>query len=249
MIISVVNQKGGVGKTTTAINLGAALAEIGYEVLIVDLDPQANASAMLNVRAPSVSIFDALVDTHPCPLDGVIVSTPIEKVHLAPGARSLAGLDSALRDVPGRELLLKEALESQRTRYNAVLIDNAPTLGLAPAMSLCAADIALVTVQCQPLAIEGLADVSKTITLVQSRLNPRLRRRILLTMLDPRRPQGRRVAEKVRAVCGNEVCETVIPNSAHLESAILKGGSVLEYASQSSAAVAYRTLAAEVKGF
>ena len=246
MIFSVINQKGGVGKTTTAVSLGAAWAASGRRVLICDLDAQCNASTLCGVRDAESSILDALLDPAGEPLERLIVATSAPNLFLAPGHRALAGLESALRDVMGRESILAEVLEPIRERFDAILIDNGPTLGLGPAMSLRAADVALVPVQCQPLALDGLEQVSASIQMARQRLNPRLQRRIVLTMLDSRKSHGKAIVEHVRKMFGDEVLATVIPANAEIERGVLRGARALQPSPSSPAARAYKALADEL---
>ncbi|MBV9867948.1 MAG: ParA family protein [Abitibacteriaceae bacterium] len=245
MIISVINQKGGVGKTTTAVNLGAALAEKGQRVLIVDLDAQHNASSLCGTRETTASMFDVLVDPEEQPLEGIVRPSLIDNVDLAPGHRALAGLESALLNVVGREMLLREALDPVRERYQAILIDNGPTLGIGPAMSLCAADMALVPLQCEHLALDGLAQVLQTISTAQRRTNAQLQKRILLTMLDRRINSAKDIVTAVQGRFGREVCQTIISRSSKLDIGV---GSVLQHAPTSNAAEDYRALAQEMIG-
>ena len=247
MIIAVVNQKGGVGKTTVAVNLAATLAAAGHSTLIVDLDPQANASALLGVRAVD-SVFDALVEPD-VSLAAISVRVECAGVTLAPGHRALAGLESALRETIGRELLLREALETVAGDYDAVIIDTAPTLGLGTAMALLAADVALVTVQAEPLAIEGLTQIAETIDVVKRRFSPSLRRLIVPTMVDGRTAHGPQIAADLRARMPDETTRCEIPQSADLSRGMLNrdaGGAVINYAPKSKAADAFRALACEV---
>ena len=246
MIFSVINQKGGVGKTTTAVSLGAAWAASGRRVLICDLDAQSNASTLCGVRDSASSILDALLDPSGEPLERLIVATSAPNLFLAPGHRALAGLESALRDVMGRESILAEILEPIRDKFDAILIDNGPTLGLGPAMSLRAADVALVPVQCQPLALDGLEQVSASIQMARQRLNPRLQRRIVLTMLDGRKSHGKAIVEHVRKMFGDEVLATVIPANAEIERGVLRGAKALQPSPSSPAARAYEALANEL---
>ena len=246
MIISILNQKGGVGKTTTAVNLGAALAEAKQRTLLIDLDAQHNASTLCGVKNAGLSIFDVLLDDDANPLESAIARTTVHGLDLVPGHRALAGLESALMSVVGREQLLDEAINSVRGRYDYILIDNGPTLGIAPAMSLCAADLALVPLQCERLALEGLSQVHNTIALAKRRTNPHLQFRILLTMLDSRTNDGKSIAANVRKRFGEEVCATVIKRSTKLSLGSALAGSVLQYAPTSDAAEAYRALAGEI---
>lgn len=254
MIIAVINQKGGVGKTTTAVNLAAALAERGRRVLLVDLDSQANASALLGVREVARSVFDALVDAEKVSLRDVIrVSSGRrpdgEEAHLgtaialAPGHRALAGLESALRDEPGHEMLLKEALEPVRDDYDFVLFDNGPTLGLSSVMSLVAADLALVPLQCERLAVEGLSQAYRTIDLTRRRMNPHLQRRVVLTMVDQRFADGKQIADEVRAALGEEVLQTSVRTSSKLK----MQSTIFDLEPKGLAAADYRALAAEIE--
>ena len=242
MVISIVNQKGGVGKTTTAVNLGAALAEAGRSILVVDLDPQCNASAMLGARDASGSIFDVLTDEGR-PLQEVVRATPIANLSIAPGHAALAGIERALQDAVGREMLLKEALAPIADHYDAILIDNGPTLGIAPVMSLCAAQLAIIPLQCERLALEGLVQALKTIGTVQRRINPGLEKKILLTMLDRRINNGKEMVQAVQERFGAEVCATIIGRSSKLDTGT---GTVLQHAPSSTAAQDYRALAVEV---
>lgn len=242
MVISIINQKGGVGKTTTAVNLGTALAEAGHSVLVVDLDPQCNASAMLGVRDASISIFDVLANEDRR-LRDVIRATPIPNLSIAPGHPSLAGIEQALQDAVGREMILKEALAPIADQYDAILIDNGPTLGIAPVMSLSAAHLAMIPLQCERLALEGLVQALKTIGAVQRRINPRLEKKILLTMLDRRINNSKEMVQAVQQKFGAEVCATIIGRSSKLDTGT---GSVLQHAPSSTAAQDYRALALEV---
>jgi chromosome partitioning protein len=246
-IISTINQKGGVGKTTTAVNVAGGYAELGRRVLLIDMDPQTNASVMCGIRDPEESIFDVLVDPEKCPLSSIIVSGTVEGVDVAPAHRALAGLEMALQNTPGREHVLREVIETVKDRYDVIVIDNGPTLGLWPIMSLVASTVALVIVNGEPLAIEGLAEVEKTIKAVRQRLNPLLQRRIVPTMIDPRRPLHTKIIGSVREVYGKDVFKSEIPESAHLQNGVMRGGCVLAYAPNTTAAESYRNLTGELK--
>lgn len=260
MVFAIVNQKGGVGKTTTAINLAAALAERshstgdGRPVLLIDMDSQANATEMSGATCSAVvveSMFDALVDTEGSPIERIAMETRIDGVMLAPGHRALAGLDSALREVAGKEVLLRELLEPVYPLYCDIVIDNGPALGLAIAISLSAADVAVVPVASEPLALQGLQQVSQTIEQARRRLNPKLRRRVLVTMVDGRNAHSRPLAATVREKMGADVLTTQIGHSADLQRGLFhkaQGASVLRYAPNSSAAAAFRALADELSG-
>lgn len=243
MIFTIFNQKGGVGKTTTTLNLGAALARMNRRVLLLDLDSQANLSASLAHRHAPVSLFDVLLDAENTPLSSIITqANGIANLSLAPGARALAGLESALRDEVGREYLLREALEPVLAGYDDVLIDNGPTLGLAPAMALCASDLALIPLQCERLALEGLVQTLKTVEATRRRINPRLTAHILLTMVDGRLADGKQIALELRTRLGEQICYSEIRTSSKLK----LPGSVFEHAASSEAARDYRNLAEEV---
>ena len=256
MVISIVNQKGGGGKTTTAVNLSAALAEQGLRVLLIDMDAQHNATTVVGVSRTSPSIFDVLVDGEAHPLHSVVVSTPVPHLDVAPGAPSLSGLDLALRDAVGRDLLLREAIASLPEPYDFVLIDNGPTLGIAPVMSLCAADVALIPLQCEPLALEGLSQILKTISKIRSlRINTALQTQVLLTMLDLNTQHGREIRDETRRHFTDTVLRTEVRRFVRLaKSAVrrdaagqLKTGTVLATAPNSPAANAYRDLARELQ--
>lgn len=252
MIVAVVNQKGGVGKTTTALNLAAAFATKGARVLLVDLDAQANASSFLDVRAVD-SIYDALVDTS-VSLAQITVKTPIPNLDLAPGHRALAGLDSALGHELGKEFLLRELLETRRDDYDMVFVDTAPAPHFSPGgvgagMALVAADIALVPLACEEIVVEGLAQVSQSIQKAQKRLNPQLGMRIALTMADNRRADSKTIEDATRKRFGQLVYQTVIPRLAEVSRGLShrsEGGAVVSFAPKSAGALAYCALAEEV---
>lgn len=259
MIVTIVNQKGGVGKTTLTVNVADHLRTLARlegdtrPVLIVDLDMQGN-STKLSGTAPQVeSVFDALVDPDNVPLQSVITQTALEGVVIAPSSRALAGLDSALRDVAGKEVLLRELLEPIAQRYAFIVIDNGPSLGLPIAIGLTSADIALVPVSCDgPMALEGLDQVTKTIELATRRQNRGLKRCIVLTRIDGRTSHSRPLAASIRRdpTIGKDVLQAEIGESADLQRAMFNrktGGAVSTYAPQSNANSQFAALAAELR--
>lgn len=251
MIISVINQKGGVGKTSVAVNLGSELARRGQKVLLLDLDPQANASILLGARAPQKTTFDWLLGARQTSLADIVVPTSTAGLYLAPGSLSLASLERRIRRTSGaqppRELRLKRALDAQKWRYNSVLIDNAPTLGLGALLSLCAAEMALVVAQCEPLSVAGLGQVEATIEALRApRFNPQLQTRIVLNRLDPKNPTHALVAAQIRARRGEITLQTALGSYPEMSASALQGGTVLGAKPRGGAARAFRALADEI---
>ena len=246
-VLAIVNQKGGVGKTATAVNLAAALAEAGHATLIVDCDPQANATRSLDVSMDAPTVYDALVGDAARPLAEVIRATGIERLAIAPAAPGLAGAEVELVSVVGREARLREALAPLRARYAYVLVDCPPSLGLLSVNALVAADGVIVPVQCEYLALEGLGHLLNTLRLVRTRLNPGLAvTGLLMTMFDPRTNLSTQVVEEVGHHFPRERFNTVIPRSIRLGEAPSFGEPVLTYAPGSTGALAYRALASEL---
>ncbi len=244
LTIALANQKGGVGKTTTAINLGAALARDGMRVLIFDLDPQANSSAGLGVRTEGLSSYDVLIDGA-APAEAT-VATAVERLSIVPATPSLAGAEVELVPMMAREFRLKRALEPARDGYDYVLIDCPPSLGLLTVNALAAADEVIVPVQCEYLALEGLSQLVSTLELVRRNLNSSLKLRgLVLTMFDGRTNLSQQVADEVRAHFANTF-KTVIPRSVRLSEAPSHGLAISQYDPHSRAARAYDALAAEV---
>ena len=245
-ILAVANQKGGVGKTTTAVNVGAYLA-LGVRVLLVDLDPQANATSSLGLDPNGVelSTYDALIGQ--APLRAAIVETGRAQLEIAPASRALAGAQVELVDLPDRERRLKEALGDVADRYDVVIVDTPPSLGILTLNALVAADLLLAPVQCEYLALEGVAQLMETIELVRATLNPRLELLgMLMTMYDPRTRLSPQVVEEVRRHFPDRTFQTVIPRSVRLSEAPSYGKPVLEYEPTSRGASAYADLAQEL---
>jgi chromosome partitioning protein len=240
--VAVANQKGGVGKTTTAISLAWELAARGLDCLLIDLDPQANATSGLGMKAGSPSIYEVLLDE--APLGEAVVSVR-EHLDLAPSNADLAGAEVELVPAMAREYRLKRILESLPRHYDYVVIDCPPSLGLLTLNALTAATEALVPVQCEYLALEGLSQLTQTLEAVRRNLNPRLRiGGLLLTMLDSRTNLGQQVAEEVRRHFPGTF-HTVIPRNVRVSEAPSHGMAVGQYAPSSPAAKAYRAFAAE----
>ncbi len=244
-VIALANQKGGVGKTTTAINLGAALAMHGKHVLIFDFDPQANSSAGLGRRAEGgPTTYEVVIDN--VPIAEIAVATNVDGLWLAPAAPSLAGAEVELVPMMAREFRLRRAIDGVREQYDYVLIDCPPSLGLLTVNALAAADEVIVPVQCEYLALEGLSQLTATLELVRRNLNSGLRLRgLLLTMFDGRTNLSQQVADEVRAHFTNTFT-TVIPRSVRLSEAPSHGLAIAQYDPSSRAARAYGELAIEL---
>ncbi len=248
-IVALANQKGGVGKTTTAVNLGAALARGGLEVLIVDMDPQGNASSGLGIveRDNIPTVYDVLVRGLPAfravrPLEGYATLSVI------PANRDLVGAEVELVGVRDRETLLRETLAPLAGNYDYVLVDCPPSLGLLTLNTLAAADSVIVPIQCEYYALEGLSQLLNTIRLVQRSLNPGLSiEGVLLTMYDRRLSLSRQVATEAKKYFGPRVFETVIPRNVSIAEAPGFGRSVADYSPTSSGALRYAALAREIR--
>jgi chromosome partitioning protein len=243
--IALANQKGGVGKTTTAINLGAAMAERGRDVLIVDLDPQANATASLGLRAhDGRGAYEFLLQS--VALSEVIMRTSVERLWIVPSSPDLAGAEIELIDVPERESALKRALAGRASDYDFIFIDSPPSVGLLTVNALVAADEVIVPVQCEYLALEGLGEFTRTLDMLRRGLNRDLTiRGILLTMFDRRTNLSMEVAQEVRKHFPNTF-RTIIPRSVRLSEAPSHGVPINVYDMRSSAAEAYGALADEL---
>jgi chromosome partitioning protein len=247
-IYTLVNQKGGVGKTTTAINLGAYLAQLDQRVLVVDLDPQANATSSLGVdkRTVQTSTYDALLSGE-IPASSILFNERLQ-LSLLPSSPSLAGAEIELVEESSREFRLKNALESIKGRYDYILIDCPPSLGLLTVNGLVAAkDGVLIPVQCEYLALEGLGQITQTIERVQSSLFPKLRvRGVILTMFDPRTNLSTDVVKEVNNHFPGQVFKSVVPRSIRLAEAPSYGLPISAYAPTSVGAHAYESLAKEL---
>ena len=246
-VYAVANQKGGVGKTTTVVNVGAYLAEAGKRVLIIDIDPQANATSSLGVDKNKVykSIYDTIVGD--VPLEHVLMLTKRLGLDLIPSAPALAGAEIELVSVLSREHRLRRALNPLRDRYDYVLIDCPPSLGLLTINALTAADEVIVPIQCEYLPMEGLAQLLHAIELVRANLNPSLGiKGLLMTMYDARTNLARQVIEEVRRHFSDKVFKTVVPRSVRLSEAPSYGEPILDYAPDSPGGQAYQALAWEI---
>ena len=247
VVIAVANQKGGVGKTTTAINLGAELAAVGVSTLLIDLDPQANATAGLGLSGHGgATIYDIILDD--LPLGECIIETPQPGFMLAPSGPDLAGAEVELVPAMAREQRLRRAIQSGAGGYEVVIVDCPPSLGLLTVNALTAAREVLVPVQCEYLALEGLGQLTRTLEAVQRNLNPELHLGgLLLTMYDSRTNLCQQVAAEVRSHF-LETFETVIPRSVRISEAPSHGLPIGMYAPASPAAKAYAAFARELVG-
>jgi chromosome partitioning protein len=246
---AIANQKGGVGKTTTAVNLGAALAELDYRVLVVDLDPQGNATTGLGINARNLdaSIYDVIL--HDVPIEDVIEPTTLRNLFAVPATIDLAGAEIELVPVFSRELRLRRALETIEADFDYVLIDCPPSLGLLTVNGLAAAGEVIVPIQCEYYALEGLGQLLRNVGLVQANLNQNLEvSTIILTMYDARTRLAEQVVEEVRQHFGDRVCRNVVPRTVRLSEAPSFGQPIVVFDSSSRGAIAYRELAKEVSG-
>jgi chromosome partitioning protein len=246
-IIAVANQKGGVGKTTTAVNLAASLAAAEKQVLLVDIDPQGNASSGLGhprVESGTPSIYDVLIDDRP--IAEVVRKTELPHLHLVPARADLAGAEIELVPMPDRETRLRKALREAAAGYDYVFIDTPPSLGLLTLNALSAADAVLVPLQCEYYALEGLSDLQTTIGLVARSLNPGLViEGIVLCMVDNRQNLTEQVASEVRAHFAGKVYQTTVPRNVRLSEAPSFGKPIILYDITSKGAKSYLELARE----
>jgi chromosome partitioning protein len=245
-ILAVSNQKGGVGKTTTAINLAASLALADRSVLLVDVDPQGNLTSGVGLKAAAAkgpTIYETLMDGAPLPE----LSTPVDRMKLVPANRNLAGAEIELVSMQSRESQLSRCLAEVRDKYDYILIDTPPSLGLLTLNALVAADAVIVPLHCEYFALEGIADLVATIKRVRASLNPKLDiLGVLLTMYDDRTNLGQAVANDIRSFFAEKVFTSVIPRNVRLGEAPSHGLPVLLYDVKSKGAEAYVSLAREV---
>ncbi len=245
--IAVTNQKGGVGKTTTSINLAASLAVLEYRTLIVDADPQANATSGIGFDPKQIqaSIYECIVDN--LDVNQVILNTKTPHLDLLPAHIDLVGAEIELINLPNRETMMKQVLDKVRDKYDFIIIDCSPSLGLITVNALTAADSVIVPVQCEYFALEGLGKLLNTIKIVQTRLNTSLDiEGILLTMFDSRLRLSKQVVDEVKTHFQQMVFDTIINRNTKLGEAPSFGDSIIMYDAQSTGAVNYLNLAREI---
>ncbi len=245
-IISVVNQKGGVGKTTTAVNLAACLANIGEHVLLVDIDPQGNASSGLKLKAGRATVYEALLGQ--VPFGSCVCATCQKKLKAAPTDIRMAGAELELVNLPEREYRLKNALQGIREDYDFILIDCPPSLGLLTLNALAASDSVLIPIQCEYYALEGVSSLLNTVNRVKKGINPGLQiEGVLLTMFDGRTNLGLQVAAEVKKHFKNKAFSTIIPRNGRLGEAPSHDLPIHLYDPRSAGAESYSALAREIR--
>lgn len=245
--LAIANQKGGVAKTTTAINLGACLAKLGKKVLLIDMDPQGNASSGLGINRLEVQhcIYDVLINGSS--IKSVKVATEFEGLEVVPATIQLAGAEIELVPAISRESKLKKALEPERDNYDFILLDCPPSLGLLTLNALTAADRVLIPIQCEYYALEGLGQLMNTINLVKKHLNPQLELEgVVLTMFDARTNLSIQVVDEVKKYFKDKVFTSIVPRNVRLSEAPSHGQPIITYDPRSRGAEAYQELAKEV---
>jgi chromosome partitioning protein len=248
-VITIANQKGGVGKTTTSVNLSAALGEMGWRCALIDLDPQGNATTGLGISPEKVdkSTYDVLLqDT---PLSDVLMDTEYANLKLAPATVDLAGAEVELVPTMSRELRLRDAIKKSIDQFDFVFIDCPPSLGLLTVNGFAAADEILLPIQCEYYALEGVGQLVQTVELVKSHLNPKLEiSTVVLTMYDARTKLSSQVSQDVKSYFGDRVCKSLVPRSVRLSEAPSFGQPITIFDPLSRGALAYKELAQEVSG-
>lgn len=246
-VIALANQKGGVGKTTTSVNLGACLAEQGQHVLLIDIDPQGNATSGTGISKATIEqdVYHVLIDE--TPIKDVIMKTVHDGLDIVPTTIQLSGAEIELTSMMARETRLKDAIDSVKDTYDYVLIDCPPSLGLLTINAFTASDSILIPVQSEYYALEGLSQLLNTIKLVQKHFNPALKiEGVLMTMFDARTNLGQQVNAEVKKFFGDQVYDTIIPRNVRLSEAPSHGLPIIDYDPKSKGAEVYRQLAKEV---
>lgn len=246
-VIAIINQKGGVGKSTTAVNLAAALSELKKKVLLIDFDPQGNSTSGFGIEKEELEacVYDALLND--VPLEELIQDTPSKRVFVVPATIQLAGAEIELVSAMARETRLKELIAPIKDEFDFIFIDCPPSLGLLTINALAAADSVLIPIQCEYYALEGVTKLLESMRMVKSRINKQLDTYgVLLTMFDSRTSLSNQVADEVRAYFGEDTFKTVIPRTVKLSEAPSFGLPIIEYAPTNKGAIAYMNLAKEV---